>query len=85
MADWKKMKWLEKQNKELQEKLDIEKRHSVLLQGDVDRFAQVNQMLIKELKGYVEEQAERKKQEVFTFKPSGLIFIDLIFNVYSGH
>ena len=85
MADCKKMKWLEKQNKELQEKLDIEKRHSVLLQGDVDRFAQVNQMLIKELKGYVEEKAERKKQEVPTFKPSGLIFIHLIFNVYRGH
>ena len=53
-ANIKIIKLREKQIKELQEQLLNEKRHTLLLQRDVDRFAQVNQMMIKELKGYVE-------------------------------
>ena len=78
---WKRIKWLENQNKELQEKLGIEVIHVGCLQRDVNRFAQVNKMLIKELKGYVEENEEKKTQEIPTFKQSALLFNDLIFNV----
>ena len=77
------IKLREKQIKDLHEQLFIEKRHTLQLQQDVDRFVQVNQMLIKELKGYVEEKEERKKQEVPTFKQRFLIFNVLIFYVYS--
>ena len=63
-ANIKIIKLREKQIKELQEQLLNEKRHTLLLQRDVDRFAQVNQMMIKKLKGYVEEKEERKKQKV---------------------
>ena len=77
------IKLREKQIKDLHEQLFIEKRHTLHLQRDVDRFVQVNQMLIKELKGYVEEKEERKKQEVPTFKQRFLIFNVLIFYVYS--
>ena len=77
------IKLREKQIKDLQEELLIERRHTVLLQRDVGRFKQVNQMLTKELKGYVEEKEERKKQEVPTFKQRFLIFNVLIFYVYS--
>ena len=77
------IKLREKQIKELQEQLLNEKRHTLLLQRDVDRFAQVNQMMIKELKGYVEEKEERKKQEVPTLKQRFLIFNVLIYYVYS--
>ena len=60
-----------KQIEELKEQLNIEKRHTLLLQRDVDRFAQVNQMMIKELKGYVEEKEESKNKR-YPFFNKGL-------------
>ena len=75
-ANIKIIKLREKQIKELQEQLLNEKRHTLLLQRDVDRVAQVNQMMIKKLKGYVEEKEERKKQEVPVFQQRSLILTD---------